>query len=90
MLKLARRVTQRSPLGETETGARRGRGEVLPPLPEETIAKLRERRPLPWDREAARVLPPLPAGEGWGEGGGRATLLKPARRVTQRSPLGGD
>ena len=51
----------------------------------------------PWEREAARGLPPSPAGRGLGcgrgragEGGGRATLLKPAPRVTQKSPPGED
>ena len=44
-------------------------------LPLETFAKLRrgeERRPLALGTGRRRgVLPPLPLGEGWGEGGGR-------------------
>ena len=53
-----------------------------------------ERGPRRQARRARRSLPAGPLSR-WGSvgvraggGGGRATLLKPARRVTQRSPLG--
>ena len=102
LLKPAHRVTQRSPLGETERGhaplgarAPAQRPPFLPPLPPEAFANSvegEERRPLAlgrgggagsyalsrWERVGVRA----------GGGGGRASLLKPARRVTQRSPLG--
>ena len=71
------------------------RPPFLPPLPPEAFANSvegEERRPLAlgrgggaesyalsrWERVGVRA----------GGGGGRASLLKPARRVTQRSPLG--
>ena len=54
----------------------------------------------PWEREAARGLPPLPLGEGWGEGGGRRgprdlaeadppsyAKVSPREKIEMRGPL---
>ena len=93
-------ATQGSPLGETERGhaplgarAPAQRPPFLPPPPPEAFANSvegEERRPLALGRGGGAGSYALSrVGVRAGGGGGRASLLKPARRVTQRSPLGG-
>ena len=84
--------------GLGEGGGRRGPRDLAEARPAESHKGLQRARiggnPLrSTEGHGAGSPNPLPLGEGWvraGGGGGRATLLKPARRVTQRSPAGED